>query len=243
MNCSTRSKRLYSMNVFAIGDLHLSGFTPKPMNVFGGHWDDHWTKIKDSWYAHVGDNDVVLIPGDLSWAMRIDEAKVDIDAICAMPGSKVIMRGNHDYWWSSLSQVNEMLTGNAFALQNNSRAFGDIIIAGSRGWICPGNKQYNAETDEKLYVREAGRLELSLQHAKKTAPDSMLIGMMHYPPTDSNGSHTLFTDLFEQYGTAHVVYGHLHAASIQVALGGNVRGVNYKLVSCDATDFQLVRII
>lgn len=231
------------MKIFAVGDLHLSGFSPKPMDVFGEHWSGHWTKIKESWHQLVADDDVVLLPGDHSWAMRLSEAAVDMDEICAMPGRKVIIKGNHDYWWSSLSQVESLLSNCTYALQNNSKRFGDYIIAGTRGWTCPGTKQFDPQDDEKLYKREAGRLDLSLQHARKQAPDAQLIGMMHYPPTDSQGSRTLYTDLFEKYGATHVVYGHLHSASIRGALSGTVRGVHYTLVSCDATDFKLVRII
>jgi predicted phosphohydrolase len=231
------------MNIFAIGDLHLSGFMPKPMDVFGEHWNGHWDRIKKSWLSLVGNNDLVLLPGDLSWAMRLSEARKDISSICEMPGNKVLLKGNHDYWWGSLAQVNALLSNKTFALQNNSLVFGDYVIAGTRGWLCPANRQYNAETDEKLYKRESGRLELSLSHARKTAPDKQLIGMMHYPPSDQDGSPTMFTELFEKYGASHVVYGHLHAASIKGALSGTVRGVQYTLVSCDATDFLLHRLV
>lgn len=231
------------MNIFAIGDLHLSGFMPKPMDVFGEHWNGHWKKIKKSWRSLVSANDLVLLPGDLSWAMRLDEVRIDISEICEMPGTKVLLKGNHDYWWSSLAQVNSIIFNNTFALQNNSLVFGDYVIAGTRGWLCPTNRQFNAETDEKLYKREAGRLELSLSHAQKNAPDKQLIGMIHYPPSDQDGSPTLFTELFEKYNATHVVYGHLHSASIKGALSGTVRNVNYTLVSCDATQFSLIKLI
>ncbi len=231
------------MNIFAIGDLHLSGFMPKPMDVFGEHWNGHWDKIKESWLNQVSEDDIVLLPGDLSWAMRLDEARTDIADICNMPGTKVLLKGNHDYWWGSLAQVNSLLFNSTLALQNNSFVFGDYVFAGSRGWLCPVNRQYNAETDEKLYHREAGRLELSLSHARKAAPDKTLIGMIHYPPSDQDGSPTLFTELFEKYGALQVVYGHLHAASIKGALSGTIRGVKYTLVSCDATHFSLVRLV
>ncbi|MGI5850069.1 MAG: metallophosphoesterase [Christensenellales bacterium] len=231
------------MNVYAIGDLHLSGFSPKPMNIFGEHWVDHWTKIKESWYHLVSDNDIVLIPGDLSWALRLSEAESDIADICALPGKKVLLKGNHDYWWNSLSQVNSLLSNETYALQNNSVCFDEYVIAGSRGWTTPGTNQYNPDQDEKLYIREAGRLEFSLQHAKKSAPDARLIGMMHFPPSDMRGAKTLYTDLFESYGATHVVYAHLHSSSINYALSGKVRGVEYSLVSCDATNFKLAKII
>ena len=231
------------MNIYAIGDLHLSGFSPKPMSVFGEHWTGHWLKIKEYWQKNVEDHDIVLIPGDLSWAMHLEEAAVDIAEICAQIGRKVIIKGNHDYWWNSLSQVNSLLHNETYAMQNNSISFGDYVIAGSRGWITPANNQYDAAKDEKLYLREASRLENSLNHAKKTAPSAQLIAMMHFPPSDNKGTPTLFTDLFESYGATHVVYAHLHASSIQSALSGKVRNVEYQLVSCDATKFQLAKII
>lgn len=231
------------MKIFAIGDLHLSGFSPKPMDIFGDHWADHWENIKQNWKEFVNESDLVLLPGDLSWALKLSEAAPDIHEICALPGKKVLLKGNHDYWWSSLSQVQTLLSNNTQALQNNSYIFGDYIIAGSRGWTCPGTNQYDAQNDEKLYLREAGRLELSLKHARKIAPDATLIGMMHFPPSDKVGSKTLYTELFEKYGAAQVVYGHLHSASINSALSGTVRGVCYSLVSCDAIDFKLEQII
>ncbi len=231
------------MNIYAIGDLHLSGFLPKPMDVFGEHWNGHWDKIKEDWHIRVKSDDVVLLPGDLSWAMRLDEARIDIGCICAMPGIKILLKGNHDYWWGSFTQVNSLLSNNTFALQNNSLEFGDYVFAGTRGWLCPSNRQYTAATDEKLYKREAGRLELSLSHARKTAPDKQLIGMIHYPPTDQDGSPSLYTELFEKYGVCDVVYGHLHASSIKGALSGSIRGVRYALVSCDATAFKLHKVV
>ncbi len=231
------------MNVYAIGDLHLSGASPKPMDIFGGHWTEHWEKIKENWRSHVLSGDIVLLPGDLSWAMKLSEAAVDISDICLLPGKKIIMKGNHDYWWSSLSQVNSLLTNETYALQNNSFVMGEYVIAGSRGWIIPGNYQYKPEEDEKLYVREAGRLESSLKHARKAASEARLIAMMHFPPSDRQGAKTLYTDLFEAYGAEHVVYGHLHHSSIAGALSGNVRGVNYTLVSCDALGFKLAKIV
>ena len=231
------------MNIYAISDLHLSGAAPKPMDIFGDHWSDHWEKIKEDWLNRISDDDLVLMPGDHSWALKLAEAAIDMEQICALPGNKVMLKGNHDYWWNSLAQVNSLLSNNTYALQNNSLNFGGYVIAGSRGWTCPGTNQYNQEKDEKLYIREAGRLELSLKHARKNSPEAVLIGMMHFPPSDKQGSNTLYTDLFEKYGAAHVVYGHLHSSSIKSALSGDIRGVFYTLVSCDATGFKLSKIV
>ena len=213
------------MNIFAVSDLHLSGFSPKPMNIFGSHWDDHWDNIKADWEKRVESEDVVLLPGDLSWAMKLSEAKVDIDEVCALPGRKIILKGNHDYWWSSLSKVEEMLSNESYIVQNNSLSFGDYVFAGSRGWRFPEYKSFDKNTDEKLYIREAGRLELSLKHAKKNHPDKVLVCMMHFPPSDAGGTKTMFTDLFEEYGAAKVVYGHLHNVNENNLLSGVLRGV------------------
>ena len=125
------------MNIYAIGDLHLSGASPKPMDIFGDHWADHWVKIKENWHSLVKADDIVLIPGDLSWAMRPEEAATDISEICALPGRKVLIKGNHDYWWGSIVKVRSMLTNYTYALQNDSIVFDDFVIAGTRGWDMP----------------------------------------------------------------------------------------------------------
>lgn len=231
------------MRVFAIGDLHLSGASPKPMNVFGEHWSDHWANIKKNWTELVDSEDIVLLPGDLSWAMKLSDAAVDLGEVCAMPGKKILIKGNHDFWWSSLGQVEALLTNETYIIQNTSITFGDYVFAGSRGWIIPGSNGFDEAVDNKLYLREAGRLEMSLQHAKKTAPKKQLVCMMHFPPTDAQGAQTLFTDLFEKYGAVKVVYGHLHSVNGNNVLGVNLRGVDYSLVSCDFIDFKLAQII
>ena len=230
------------MRVFAISDLHLSGFSPKPMNIFGDHWNGHWDKIRQDWSARVKKNDVVLLPGDLSWAMKLSEAKVDIDEVCAMPGIKIILKGNHDYWWSSLGRVEEQVSNETYIIQNNSIGFGDYVFAGSRGWRFPEYNSYDKKEDEKLYLREAARLELSLKHAKKHFPDKVLVCMMHFPPSDAAGTKTLFTEILEKNRAKKVVYGHLHSVNSGNLLEGDVRGVEYTLVSCDYTGFKLVEI-
>lgn len=224
------------MSIYAIGDMHLSGSCAKPMDIFGDHWEQHWDKIRENWESTVCCDDIVLIPGDISWAMKLSEAVTDLKAICSLPGTKLIIKGNHDYWWSSLAQVESLLFNDTHALQNSAFLYGSYVVAGTRGWLCPGMSQFES-SDEKIYVREAGRLELSLQAARKLSPNGETICMMHYPPSDKNGAPTLFTEIFEKYCVSRVVYGHLHAAGIQGALSGNIRGVDYSLVSCDAVDF------
>ena len=230
------------MRVFAVSDLHLSGFAPKPMDIFGDKWTGHWDKIKDDWQSRVKSEDVVLMPGDISWAMKLSEAKTDLDEICAMPGRKIMLKGNHDYWWSSLAQVEALLTNDTYIIQNNSIVFENCVFAGSRGWYFPEYKAYSKEKDEKLYLREAGRLRLSLSCAKKTAPEKELICMMHFPPSDAAGTRTLFTDVFEEFGAKKVVYGHLHSVNETNLLSGFLRGVKYTPAACDFNDFKLIEV-
>lgn len=160
------------MKLFAIGDLHLSHSSNKPMSIFGPNWDNHAERIAAAWRERVSDEDAVLIPGDISWAMQLDEARLDIEYIAALPGKKVIMRGNHDYWWGSISKVRDMLPCCMYALQNDTVELGSVTIAGSRGWICPGSSGFDSETDQKIYDREVIRLQLSLSGANRAAASS-----------------------------------------------------------------------
>ncbi len=225
------------MKVFAIGDLHLSGFKPKSMDIFGAHWANHWEKIKKDWHARVTEEDIVLVCGDLSWAMRLSEALPDLDEICGMPGKKVLLRGNHDYWWSSVTQIQGVLFNQTHILQNNHFVFGDTLIVGTRGWTVPfGNA---AKEDEAIYAREAIRLSLSLEEAKKQKEGKKIIAMMHFPPFNEKRQPSEFTRRFEEFGVDKVVYGHLHGEGLKGAYNGMLNGIEYLLVSCDYMDFQL----
>ena len=224
------------MRVFAIGDLHLPGGSEnKSMDVFGSMWENHFEKICGDWREKVGEDDIVLIPGDISWAMLFDDALADIKAICALPGKKVMIKGNHDYWWSSITRLRQVLFGNTFAIQNDAFVFGGVAIAGSRGW-----ERISAEG--KVQRREIIRMELSL----KTACDKgaeRIIAMTHYPPFDENGGATELTKLFEEYGVSDVIYGHLHGDGTKNAVQGLTGGVRYHLASCDFLEFRLLEII
>lgn len=227
------------MRVFAIGDLHLSLARPKPMDVFGPHWTGHWPRIRENWAkAGITDEDVVLIPGDISWAMTIPEAAMDVSSVGELPGKKLMIRGNHDYWWSSLSKVRSILSGNTFALQNDAMRFPGLVVCGSRGWSCPGTPGFSQE-DQKLYLRELIRMELSLNEAKKLLQEGdRLIAMIHYPPFNEQRETSGFTDLFSGFGVEHVVYGHLHGRSCRSAFEGELNGVKYTLTSCDHLEFD-----
>ena len=227
------------MRVFAIGDLHLSLARPKPMDIFGPHWSGHWLRIRENWAkAGISDEDVVLIPGDISWAMTISEAEVDLSSIGELPGKKLLLRGNHDYWWGSLSKVRSILSQNTFALQNDAMRFPGLVVCGSRGWSSPGTPGFTQE-DNKIYQRELIRMELSLNQAKKLQQEGdRLIAMIHYPPFGEQLQPTGFTELFAKFGVDFVVYGHLHGRSCKSAFEGVQDGVEYVLTSCDHLGFD-----
>ena len=237
------------MNIFAIGDLHLPGGDKKPMDVFGPHWENHFERISEDWRARVSPEDIVLIPGDISWAMQLSDALTDLRKIGELPGRKLILRGNHDFWWSSLTQLRCSLPEGMHAVQNDAYDAGDVVFCGTRGWMIPpavvsGTAQAkNApqSQDEKLYRREAMRLEMSLQAARRMAGDRPVFAMMHYPPIlpECAREGTEFTRLMTQYGVSRCVYGHLHGQSVQRGYSGVYNGVQYDLVSCDALRFVL----
>lgn len=229
------------MNIYAISDLHLSLASPKEMDIFGQHWEGHFEKIKESWQNTVQPEDVVLIPGDLSWAMRLEDALPDLDAICSLPGKKILLKGNHDYWWSAPSRVRSILKNNTFLLQYDSKDLGDLAVCGSRGWILPADKNFSAE-DRAVYEREKIRLRLSLDSVRDKEKE--IIVMMHYPPIGPRGEATEFSKILEEYPVRRVVFGHIHNAEpgsrqYTDALSG---GIVYNLVSCDYLDFKLKSI-
>ena len=226
------------MRIFAISDLHLPA-RRKPMDIFGPHWENHFDRIRDSWLSQVTEEDVVLLPGDFTWAMRLDEAMEDIGKVGVLPGRTILLRGNHDYWWSGIGQVRRALPEGMYALQNDAMEMKGIVFAGSRGWTLPGSEAATGE-DLKIYQRERLRLEMSLKAARRLGEEKPLIVMMHYPPfsTACEG----FSDLLSQYGVDKCVYGHLHGAGLQAAFNGVKNGVTYYQVSCDGLNFQVRRI-
>ena len=229
------------MHIYAIGDLHLSGEpASKPMEVFGEHWRNHKEKVAANWQNTVIAQDTVIVCGDISWAMTLEEAAQDLDWLAQLPGRKLLLRGNHDYWWSSLSQLRACLPENMHAVQNDAFDAGDCVFCGTRGWTIPLGQNAAAQ-DEKLYRREALRLEMSLKDAKRIAGSRPIFAMMHYPPLlpETMRQGTEFTRLLSEYGVTRCVYGHLHGQSVQRGFSGEYRGVQYDLVSCDALGFVL----
>lgn len=219
------------MKIFAIGDLHLSSDGTKPMDIYGGQWINHTGRIKEKWMSLVEGEDLIIIPGDISWALKRQDAEEDLKWISQLPGQKVLIKGNHDLWWSSVSRLNEF-DDKMFFLQNNCFYKDGVAICGSRGWLCPGDADYT-EHDEKIYKREIGRLRLSLEEGRKSGAKK-IIGAMHFPPASTKSEGTGFTELFEEYGVNQVVYGHLHGPDAnQRGIHGTHNGVTYHLVSCD----------
>ena len=222
------------MAVYAIADLHLPA-KQKPMDVFGEHWKDHFQRIREDWLARVAPGDLVLLPGDISWAMQLEEAMDDLHSIAALPGTKLLLRGNHDYWWSSIGRVRRAIGEGMLALQNDSVLIDGRLYAGSRGWTLPGSD--NAAADTGIYTRERLRLEMSLQHARRRDEQAPITALMHYPPlTDDEPG---FSDILERYGVTDCVYGHLHGPAIYGAVRGQRGSVRYHQVSCDGLGFKL----
>jgi len=230
------------MKIYAISDLHLPGNNDKPMDIFGDHWTDHWQQISTAWHTIVENNDIVLIAGDISWAMSLHDALEDLEKISALPGEKIILRGNHDYWWQSITKLRSHLPDKMHALQNDAIRIKDFVIFGTRGWTCPGSRQFTID-DEKIYQREGQRLKLSLLDAnRKSSEDTKLIGMMHYPPFNDKQDESIFTQQLEEAMPEIVIYGHLHGFGAVNAFEGNLRDVEYKMTACDYINFAPVRI-
>lgn len=232
------------MNIYAIADLHLSGEPPaKPMTIFGKHWENHWQKIETDWSNNVKSNDIVIVAGDTSWGLKLEEALPDLQKLCILPGRKILVKGNHDYWWQTLKKMKQAVNDELFFLQNNFFPAEDIAICGTRGWLNPDDPAFNTEKDYPTYKRELLRLENSLRSAQ-AAGYKKIIAAMHFPPVYQKDRHHDFINILVKYNAAVCVYGHLHGEeSHQLALQGNINGVKLSLVACDAVGFKLVRII
>jgi len=226
------------MAIFTIADLHLSFSTDKPMDIFGPHWVGHAERIRENWIQKISEEDLVLIPGDISWALHFPDAFSDLKWLCSLPGKIAIIRGNHDYWWSTLNKMKQTFPELNY-VQNNCITYGNTVISGTRGWLCPGNQGFSAEQDEKIYHRELGRLRLSLEQARKTGLEDH-ISMVHFPPCSSS-IDSGFEALFKEYGVRTVLYGHIHN-QFEGVIEGYQNGIEYRLVSCDYLKFDPIRI-
>ena len=228
------------MALFAISDLHLALSGDKPMSVFGENWNNHDENIKRNWIEKIKEQDTVLIAGDISWSMNIEDGIRELQWINELPGNKIIIKGNHDYWWSSITKLNKMYDNMHF-IQNNYYTYKDYAICGTRGWICPGGESFT-EHDKKIFDRELNRLRLSLDGAVSAGYKKFIV-MLHYPPTNDKFIQSGFTEIFQEYGVEKVIYGHLHGPFHYKVLNGNLDGIQYIITSCDYLNFEPLLIL
>jgi uncharacterized protein len=227
------------VRVFAIADPHLSSREPKPMDVFGPTWQRHPEALFEGWRRVVRDDDLVLVPGDVSWAMRLEDALPDLEAIAALPGRSVLLRGNHDYWWPSLRRLRASLPEGMDAIQNDAVRVGDVVVAGTRGWVVPGAPGYDAQ-DERIYRRELHRLRLSLDAATALGGGSLVV-MLHFPPTNPRGDASEMLDLIASASPRALVFGHVHGdAAVHVP---TLPGTTVRFVAADALRFEPALIL
>lgn len=235
------------MSIYAIGDLHLSFNTDKPMNIFGEKWNNYEEKLKVDWLKKVKEDDLVLLLGDFSWSMKLEDTYKDFEYLNNLPGKKILLKGNHDYWWNTVKKMNEFIKNNEFNniefLYNNSYFFDNYIICGTRGWNIS-----NDEEDKRLFERELSRLELSLNDGiQKYGEDKEIIVCMHYPPITSYNIleydiNLKMINLLEKYNVKKCIYGHLHGTSHKDAIEGNISEIEFKLVSSDYLNFELYKV-
>ena len=226
------------MAIFAISDLHFG--VNKPMNVFGKIWDNYEDKIKKDWEKKVGNDDTVIIAGDISWGINFEESYKDFKFINELPGKKIILRGNHDYYFNTKTKVEKFLLENGFStikiLHNNAFEIENYIICGTRGWDEVEGK--NKEENLRIIKREEGRLELSLKEGKKINSDKQIIVAMHFPPYSSGR----FEEIMKKYNVKLCIYGHLHGYGHKMVKEGLIDSIDHKMISCDFTGFKLIKI-
>lgn len=229
------------MALYIIGDTHLSEGVDKPMDIFGGRWENYTEKLCTNWKNTVKCTDTVIIAGDVSWGMSLSEAMADFRLIDSLPGKKLIVKGNHDYWWDTVSKMKRVLLENGITsvdfIFNNSFEVDGISVCGTRGWMLESMSATG--NDKKIIAREAGRLERSLMSARK---DTEKIAVFHYPPVYDGNVAAEFIEILQKYGVKRAFYGHLHGGSIKKADTGTLFDINFCLVSADAIDFLPINI-
>lgn len=226
--------------IYGIGDLHFDYSKNKPMDIFGDHWIDHEEQIISNWKSIVKDEDLVLIPGDISWALRLEQAYLDLKRIHELPGKKVFIKGNHDYWWQSLNKLKALDFDSLEFIQNTAFPFNDFIISGTRGWISRDNDSFTEE-DEKIYKRELLRLRMSLSNIIDI--NKKRIVMLHYPPFNMDLSPNEFVFVMKEFDVDICIYGHLHSEGHKYAVEGNIEGIEFYCVSSDYINFSPKKIM
>lgn len=228
------------MALFVIGDLHLSLAVNKPMDIFGG-WDNHTERIRKNWEITVSEDDTVVIPGDISWAMNFEQARLDFQFIHNLKGKKIISKGNHDYWWSTLTKMNGFLAANGFdsisILHNNHYEYEGFGICGTRGWINDNSEP----ADAKVLAREAGRLEMSIQSALKDGLEPIVF--LHYPPLYGTEYNYDILEVMYKYNIKRCFYGHVHGRAHRYAINGERDDIDFRLISGDYIQFSPYKIM
>lgn len=228
------------MALFAISDLHLDSSGNKPMGVFGNNWFEHDRKIYNNWINKIKSDDTVLVAGDISWSMDMKNGFWDLEWIHKLPGRKILIKGNHDYWWTSITKLNNLYDDMDF-IQNNFFTYGEYAICGTRGWIYPESENFT-QHDEKIYNREILRLRNSLNCASNQGYKKFIV-MVHYPPISERSMKSRFIDVLKEYNVEKVIYGHLHGEALVKAVTGSIEGIEYILTSADYIDFDPVIIL
>lgn len=228
--------------LYTISDLHLPLGIDKPMDVFGPLWFNYVERLKENWQSTVAEDDIVVMPGDFSWATYLEQARKDFEFLDSLNGKKILLKGNHDYWWETFNKMKNYIQENGYStisiLNNNSFTYTDTAICGNRGWIYSENM--SAE-DKKIYDREVGRLKLSIEDAlRKNLPGIYVF--MHYPPINKGYLKTPMTELMKSYGVKKCFYGHLHSDTHKFAVQGEIDGIEYRLVSADYVGFMPQKI-
>ena len=228
------------MSLYAIGDLHLSLSTDKPMDVFGGRWEQYVEKISEG-FSNLQPEDVTVLCGDLTWGMNLEESLADFQFIHALPGKKLIIKGNHDYWWTTAAKTGQFWEAHGIdsiaLLHNNCHFYGDTAICGTRGWFY--EEETGSEHDKKVLNREVGRLEASL----KAAGEKEKLVFLHYPPRYRDYVCKEIVALMTDYGVKQCFYGHIHGPGTRFAVTGLVEGIHYTMVSADALGFVPYRVL
>lgn len=236
------------MSIYAISDLHLSFKENKPMNIFGDNWTNHDEKIKTNWIENIKQDDIVILPGDFSWAMHLKDTDLDFEYLNSLPGKKILLKGNHDFWWETVTKMKSFLENlqisNIEFLNNTAILYENTIIIGTKGF-----DYTNQAEDDKLRKRELIRLKNSIDYAKENFDfnNCEKICAFHYPPITKNlvqaNSTNEFIDLLTENGIKHCIYGHLHGASTQFAFNGIYKGIEFKLISCDFLNFKPIKLM
>ena len=230
------------MAIYVIADLHLSFSQDKPMSIFGENWEGHSEKIKNNWISKVKPEDTVVLPGDFSWAMYLQDTYKDFEYLNSLPGKKLLLKGNHDYWWTTVTNMRNFLEENKFKnidfIYNNSYLVENKILTGTRGW-----NLLDTENSSKMIKRESIRLQIAIEVGiKKYGDDKEIIVFMHYPPISNTNKKSDFLKILKQYDIKRCYYGHLHGKSHQDAVEGIVDGIEFKLISADYLNFDVIKV-